>query len=206
MYISELTCSKGRPLAKPYANAIMSMLPLTKSADELKDKKAEIGDNGKERKPGYQPHEFINDLPIHPLTGPQIFQPTSESRVFTRADAAKVFDEHLLPADDRVPHPELALMHRDFKAGMTKEEVENAQATRDEEADKLKQLRAEKRAKRQGVVKAVSTPRWDFKFTEVNVDAAGKDGRGRDAVGWRYGFPHMDRSRAQHKIPRRAVG
>lgn len=37
------------------------------------------------------PHETINDLPIHPLTGPQIFYPVSESRRFTRRDAGRVF-------------------------------------------------------------------------------------------------------------------
>jgi len=37
------------------------------------------------------PHESINDLPIHRLTAPQLFHPTSESRHFTRVDAGRVF-------------------------------------------------------------------------------------------------------------------
>lgn len=37
------------------------------------------------------PHESINDLPHHPLTAPQIFYPTSESRAFNRTDAGRVF-------------------------------------------------------------------------------------------------------------------
>lgn len=37
------------------------------------------------------PHESINDLPVHPLTNPQIFWPVSESRQFTRVDAGRVF-------------------------------------------------------------------------------------------------------------------
>lgn len=36
-------------------------------------------------------HESINDLEQHPMTFPQIFWPTSESRAFTRTDAGRVF-------------------------------------------------------------------------------------------------------------------
>lgn len=46
-------------------------------------------------------HESINDLEQHPLTFPQLFYPTSESRAFNRTDAGRVFsgaprlpDEH----------------------------------------------------------------------------------------------------------------
>lgn len=38
-----------------------------------------------------QPHESINDLPVHPLTNQQLFYPTSESRAFNRVDAGRVF-------------------------------------------------------------------------------------------------------------------
>ena len=37
------------------------------------------------------PHESINDLEQHPLTFPQLFYPTSESRAFNRTDAGRVF-------------------------------------------------------------------------------------------------------------------
>jgi Eukaryotic mitochondrial regulator protein len=37
------------------------------------------------------PHEPINDLPVHKLTEPQLFYPTSESRAFNRTDAGRVF-------------------------------------------------------------------------------------------------------------------
>ena len=177
---------KGKPLAKPYAEAVMSMLPKTpydKNTTKLKS------------------HESINDLPVHSATGQQIFHPTSESRHFTRADAAKVFDENLLPADLRVPHPELALMHKDFKAGMTRGEIEERQRERDEKAAKTKAAIAAKRAAKRAVVKKVQTGRWEFRFTDVNVDDIGKDGRGHKGVGWRYGVPLMDRSRGQVKIP-----
>jgi hypothetical protein len=38
-----------------------------------------------------QAHESINDLEQHPLTYPQLFYPTSESRAFNRTDAGRVF-------------------------------------------------------------------------------------------------------------------
>lgn len=38
-----------------------------------------------------QAHEPINDLPVHSMTLPQIFYPTSESRQFNRVDAGRVF-------------------------------------------------------------------------------------------------------------------
>lgn len=148
-------------------------------------------------------HESINDLPVHPATGAQIFHPTSESRQFTRADAAKIFDEKLLPADDRVPHPELALMHKDFMSGITKEEVDEKQAARDLAAEKKKDYYRRKQAKKLAELKVVDRPRWEFRITPINIDDAGKDGRGPNGVGWRYGMPLMDRSRGQVKIPTR---
>lgn len=39
----------------------------------------------------FEPFESINDLEQHPLTYPQIFYPTSESRAFNRTDAGRVF-------------------------------------------------------------------------------------------------------------------
>jgi Eukaryotic mitochondrial regulator protein len=148
-----------------------------------------------------KPHESINDLPVHRVTGTQIFHPTSESRHFTREDAAKVFSERLLPADLRVPHPELAEMHKDFKAGLSQEEREERQREREEIADLKRQRIAAKKAKQEAAVKKVDTGRVEFRFTEISVDAAGKDGRGFKGVGWRYGHPHMDRSRGSVKIP-----
>ncbi|KAF3480085.1 uncharacterized protein GIQ15_05432 [Arthroderma uncinatum] len=68
--------SEKKPLALPYARAIHQMVPLTPLAE-----KGEL----------QRRHEPINDLPVHKLTDPQIFYPVSESRRFTRVDAARVF-------------------------------------------------------------------------------------------------------------------
>jgi len=148
-----------------------------------------------------KPHESINDLPVHRKTGTQIFHPTSESRHFTREDAAKVFDERLLPADLRVPHPELAEMHKDYKAGLLPEQIEERQKERDEVSERKRQRAEAKKAKQEAAVKKIDTGRTVFRFTEISVDDAGKDGRGFKGVGWRYGHPHMDRSRGTVKIP-----
>jgi hypothetical protein len=179
---------KGKPLARPYAQAVRSMLPRPK-----------LGKFGK-----LAAFEPINEINLHAATSPQIFYPTSESRHFTRVDAARVFDENLLPADDRVPHPEMILKHRDFKAGFAQQQVDERQDARDLQAQNRREAAERRRAAKEAAsVHTVETPRWQFRFTEVNVDDAGRDGRGAKGVGWRYGMPHMDRKRASVKIPTR---
>jgi hypothetical protein len=69
--------SQKKQLAIPYARAVHSMVPLTHL-------------NKHTRLPA-TPHESINDLEQHPLTYPQLFHPTSESRAFNRTDAGRVF-------------------------------------------------------------------------------------------------------------------
>ncbi|KAK2761135.1 hypothetical protein FQN54_001655 [Arachnomyces sp. PD_36] len=76
---------ENKPLALPYARAIHEMVPTTPYT--------------KPPNPP-TPHEPINDLPVHRLTEPQIFYPTSESRQFTREDAGRVFSAApALPTD-----------------------------------------------------------------------------------------------------------
>lgn len=162
----------------------MSMVPLT-----------HINRDGKTT------HESINDLPIHVATGQQIFHPTSESRHFTREDAAKIFDENLLPADKRIPHPELIEMHKDFNAGLSREERIARQDARNAAEDRERQRIAERKAKEEAKIMKVNTPRWEFRIKDINVDDIGKDGRGAQGTGWRYGRPLMDRKRGQVKIP-----
>ena len=57
------------------------------------------GDGRNQNEP---PHESIGDIHGHTAAMRQLFLPTSESRRFTREDAAKAFSERLLPADDRI--------------------------------------------------------------------------------------------------------
>jgi hypothetical protein len=147
-------------------------------------------------------HESINDLPVHGATKQQIFHPTSESREFTRVDAAKIFDENLLPADLRVPHPELTELERDRLTGMPYSERFARAAKRAEEAQQKKLVAEQRRRVREEkAVKTISGARWDFKFQEISVDDAGATGRGHNGTGWRYGVPHMDRRKGEVKIP-----
>jgi len=176
---------KGKKLATPYASAVLGMLPQTPY------------------RPGKpQMHEPINDLPVHPATRRQLFYPTSESRQFTRADAAKVFAPTLLPADERIPHAEMIQVERERNAGLSREERAEATKVREDAKKAKKEEQARKAAEWEAKnIKSVSGQRWDFKFQNISVQDAGKDGRGRKGVGWRYGVPHEDRKRGLIKIP-----
>ncbi|KAK4937434.1 hypothetical protein LTR66_015200 [Elasticomyces elasticus] len=178
---------KGKQLAIPYQKAILRMLPITPY-------------NPKSSK--LTPHESINDLPVHPATRQQIFYPTSESRVFTRADAAKAFSDTLLPADERIPHPELVQLERWKAQDLPREERIRRQGEKDRRAREEKETRERKRKEWEARhLRAVPGQRWDFRFEDISVEDAGSDGRGRKGVGWRYGMPHEDRKRGMVKIP-----
>jgi len=181
---------KGKPQARPYAEAVLGMLPKTPFLEDQENIKF-----------GKRAHESINDLPVHRATGQQIFHPTSESRVFTRADAAKVFHDDLLPADDRVPHPELAILHKEELEDLPAHVRARRAAERAEAEVKAQEKAALQRAKEQARVKKVDTGKWEYRFTEIMVDHAGATGRGRKGTGWRYGAPHMDRSKGAVRIP-----
>ncbi|KAL8788144.1 MAG: hypothetical protein Q9195_007452 [Heterodermia aff. obscurata] len=180
--------NQGKPLATPYARAILSMLPVTRYTPHLP----------------ITAHEPINDLPVHSSTLRQVFHPVSESRRFTRTDAGRVFHPTLLPADERIPHPELIDAYRDLSSGMSAEEREMAAQRREKKEADIKEAKrriwAEEEERR---VKKVEAGRWEFRFRDISVEDAGRDGRGRKGVGARYGMPHEDRKKGIVKIPRR---
>ncbi|CAK4030345.1 Hypothetical predicted protein [Lecanosticta acicola] len=180
--------AEGKQLAKPYNDAVLGMLPQTR-----------LDPNN----PGRMvPHESINDLPVHPYTRHQMFWPTSESRQFTREDAAKAFNNDLLPADKRIPHPELITLEKESLEGVSRDDRWARQQQRDEDARKEKEEAEAKRiAWEQRTQRVVPGRRWDFKFQDISVDSVGKDGRSRHGVGARYGMPHEDRKRGMVKIP-----
>ena len=206
-----------KPLAKPYARAIYSMVPSTPLTRPA------------------QAHESINDLPVHALTGPQLFHPTSESRAFNRIDAGRVFSSAprladpppdpseawsdrtpelvtpgntpvLKPADARIPHPHLIAYEQDKAAGMPAGEREaRYQARLDEEAQQ-RQKEVEMRAKREAAqTTKVTKGRWEFRVKDVQTTrlGTGLDGRGTGSPGERYGVPSHDRKRGHVKIPTR---
>lgn len=176
-------------MASPYARAVMDMLPKTQYPPPQDGP--------------FQAHESINDLPVHTATTAQVFWPTSESRHFTRLDAAKIFQDGLKPADERVPHPELTILEKERVMGFPFEErIERARARHTEE-ERLKAIREERRKKQEAAaLTVVDKGRWEFRFKDISVEAAGKDGRGPGGVGKRYGVPHDDRRRGLIKIPR----
>ncbi|KAI9804393.1 MAG: hypothetical protein M1825_001291 [Sarcosagium campestre] len=183
---------EGKPLARAYSKAVLSMLPRTSPG-----------------RTGQGPHESINDLPAHPATMQQIFHPVSESRAFTRADAASVFDPDLLPADARIPHPELIEMERDRQAGVDRRELYRKSEERAAKEQAEREARDERRKRwvEQNVTRVAPSAeggvggRWEWRFSNISVQDVGKDGRAAAGTGWRYGVPHADRKKSHVKIP-----
>lgn len=172
----------------PYSKAVLEMLPTTPYVNT----------------PGRRPivHEPINDLIVHPATRQQLFVPVAESRRFTREDAGKAFDNNLLPADERIPHPELVKVVRDELHGYSNADRQRRAEERYRQASEEKN--AVEQAKQQEELrsrKVVPQRRWDFVFKDVSVEDMGRDGRSHKGVGWRYGLPHQDRKKGQVKIP-----
>ncbi|KAF2715481.1 hypothetical protein K504DRAFT_457642 [Pleomassaria siparia CBS 279.74] len=186
--------AQGKVLAIPYSKAVLAMVPTTPYVDPSKPE-------NKYQRP--ITHEAINDLIVHPATRQQLFVPVAESREFTRVDAGKAFDNGLLPADDRIPHPELVLAEKEIAMGLSlQERTSRALQRMDEEAQRKRRKEDKIKAELMSL-KTVPKRRWDFVFKDVSVDAVGRDGRDYRGVGWRYGMPHEDRKRGQVKIPRR---
>jgi len=150
------------------------------------------------------PHESISDLPVHKSTTLQVFHPVSESRQFTRTDAAKVFDRSLLPAEDRIPHPELVQLDKWKYEGIQYDVRMKMQKEAIEKEVRVRKLKEKARLEKEKLTtKVAETPRWQFKFKDISVESVGKDGRARGGVGARYGMPFEDRKKGIIKIPRR---
>lgn len=148
------------------------------------------------------PFEPINEIHVHGYTMQQLFVPTSESREFTREDAAKAFHHTMLSADDRIPHKELVEHYQRLKEGMTPKDSRKKFV----EATKLSQQRDEARdgavgERERKITTTVDSDRFEFRFKKMTVDDVGRDGRSRAGVGWRYGIPFEDRKKNQIKIP-----
>ena len=152
------------------------------------------------------PHESINDLPVHYATKKQIFHPVAESRHFSRSDAAQVFERGLLPAEDRIPHPELYDLEKWRREGVVPaERISRQREKNEEDAKRREKLQRLKEEKERLTVKRIETPRWEFKFQDIDTEIVGKDERDHRGVGARYGMPHEDRKKGQIKIPKKVV-
>ncbi|KAH9905330.1 eukaryotic mitochondrial regulator protein-domain-containing protein [Xylariomycetidae sp. FL2044] len=180
--------AKGKKLAKTYSETILSMLPV-----------ADVQDNRRHADYAFEP---INEVHVHPFTMQQIFWPTSESRHFTREDAAKAFHEKMLSSDERVPHPELIQMEREVLQGRplwdaTERFKQNAMESERKAAEK----QLAKTAVEAKYTTRVNSNRFQFRFRQINSEEIGPTGRARHAVGSKYGVPHYDRAKGQVKIP-----
>ncbi|RFU75521.1 ribosomal s35, mitochondrial [Trichoderma arundinaceum] len=176
----------GKKLAVPYAKAVMGMLPKTSYREGEKN----------------LPHEPVNEIHVHKLTMQQLFVPVSESRHFTREDAAKAFHDSMLSVDTRSPQPELIKMEREILEGKTRQEslAKFKEATQKEE-DRVAQRIAQEQQREEKATTRVTTDRYEFRFKEINADDVGRNGRSRKGTGWRYGAPFDDRKRGLVKIP-----
>ncbi|KAL7816732.1 eukaryotic mitochondrial regulator domain-containing protein [Trichoderma gracile] len=177
---------EGKKLATPYAKAVMNMLPKTSYREGEKN----------------LPHEPVNEIHVHKLTMQQLFVPVSESRHFTREDAAKAFHDSMLSVDARSPQPELIKMEREILDGKSRQEslAKFKEATQNEEDRVARRIAGEQRREEEATTR-VKTDRYEFRFKEINADDVGYNGRSRKGTGWRYGAPFDDRKRGLVKIP-----
>ncbi|KAL9058021.1 MAG: hypothetical protein Q9162_002013 [Coniocarpon cinnabarinum] len=154
----EIYKSVGKPLAIDFSRRMLDMLPQTQY-------NIQTGRN--------QPHETINDLPVHQSTLPQIFHPAPESKEFTRRDAARVFHRGLAPAEDRISHPDMIESARDLQAQLPQGERGRRKFGRWEQEEQRIQEREEQAKKRKEEHEVViEGKRWDFKFSRVHSDKA----------------------------------
>lgn len=137
-------------------------------------------------------HENIQDVPMHPATHRQAFEPVSESRHFDHEDAAQVFG---IPSiETAVPHPSLITLEREKNMGVGLNDRKANQRERDEGyALARAEFEAKKKAKAEASLNVVDKGRYQWRFEEA------KTGK----IGFRYGVPHQDRKKGQVKIPRR---
>ncbi|KAI9894726.1 MAG: hypothetical protein M1814_002082 [Vezdaea aestivalis] len=152
-------------------------------------------------------HEDIFELPLHAHAGPQIFLPTSESRSFSRADAAAAFSETLRPADDRIPHPSLIGQLQVAQAGFSQKEQDIVHGFEQEKAERQRDKRKYREAVKEAATVVIpqkgGSSRWEWRFKDINIESGGRSGR--RGVGWRYGAPLMDRKKGDVKIPTEAA-
>lgn len=151
-------------------------------------------------------HEPINDLTVLPSTLPQIFWPVAESQHFTRVEAGKAFDNHLLPAEARIPHPQLYKIEKSIARGESREQASKEEWLKIQAKDVEAYTKIQnKTKKREARTTTVQTPRFEFKFEAVTVNKSSV-GRFVNGIGQRYGVPPQDRKKGQIKIPTKVDG
>ncbi|CAK7204250.1 hypothetical protein SEUCBS139899_007005 [Sporothrix eucalyptigena] len=179
--------AEGKPLAHAYSDAVQSMIRTHKISAEQRG----------------EPFENINEIHTHAYTKQQLFVPVSESRQFTREDAARAFHRKMLSADKRMPIPELIQVEKELLSDDADYEttLRNFHKKASAEQDALAKADREAAVADEARTKRVDTDRFEFRIRDINADNVGPKGRSPHAVGWRYGVPFDDRKRGQVKIP-----
>lgn len=182
-----LTHIKGKRLATPYSKAVLGMLPTYGSSEQSQG----------------VPFENINEIHTHAYTKQQLFVPVSESRHFTREDAARAFHANMLSPDKRMPIPELIQVEKDVVSGKLSydQSLEQFQVKAEQEQVALAEKDRAAAQAEEARTTRVATDRFEFRIKDINADNVGPHGRSPHAVGWRYGVPFHDRKRGQVKIP-----
>ncbi|KJR89692.1 uncharacterized protein SPSK_06456 [Sporothrix schenckii 1099-18] len=185
--IEKQWAEQGKQLATPYRKAVLDMLP-------------SFGTYHQNRGFAY---ENINEIHTHAYTKQQLFVPVSESRQFTREDAARAFHTRMLSPDKRMPIPELIQVEKDVISG--KQSHQKSMLELQDKAAKEQVALAEKdrlaAEAEEARTNRVATDRFEFRIQDINAENVGPHGRAPTVVGWRYGVPSHDRKKGQVKIP-----
>lgn len=221
---------QGKPLALPYARAIHEMVPTTSLAEDGQRQVAHESIND------LPVHRLTDPQIFYPVSESRQFTRVDAGRVFSGAPAlehgrenatdldpinaispdprhiervGKGDDEHevLLPADVRIPHPQLIAMERDRITNPN--EYHERRQQHQQRMKKLEEVEQErKRSEKERAEKRLTridpeASRFEFRFKDVVVskETTGPDGRGHTAPGRRYGVPTYDRKKGQVKIP-----
>ncbi|KAL1991732.1 hypothetical protein VTN49DRAFT_5040 [Thermomyces lanuginosus] len=221
--------AQGKPLALPYARAIHEMVPTTPLAKDGQRQPPHESIND-------LPVNRLTDPQIfYPVSESRQFTRVDAGRVFSGAPAmehgkdkierpeelamnvdpkelervGKGENEQqvLLPADARIPHPQMISFERDKLENPG--EAAQRRARHEErlrkyaEVEMARKRRLKELEEKRTMKVQPDGARFEYRFKDVVVskETVGEDGRGHAAPGHRYGVPHEDRKRGQVKIP-----
>lgn len=212
----------------PYSRAIHEMIPTTPLAEKGESQTVHESIND------LPVHRLTAPQIFYPVSESRQFTRVDAGRVFSAAPALEHGEEEkvnvetlitpkarryekvgkgdeeqqvLLPADARIPHPQLIALERDkMTHSMERREYTERYQERLKQSDKLEQERkriAKEKAEKLLTRLQPENSRFEFRFKDVVVskETTGPDGRGHVAPGQRYGVPTYDRKKGQVKIP-----
>ncbi|EED17595.1 conserved hypothetical protein [Talaromyces stipitatus ATCC 10500] len=222
--------NEGKSMAVPYARAVHEMVPTTPLAEQGESQPTHESIND------LPVHRLTAPQIFYPVSESRQFTRVDAGRVFSAAPALEQGEEAtvnveslivpqprryekvgkgdeeqqvLLPADARIPHPQLIALERDkISHSMERREYLERYQERLKQSDELEKERkriAKEKAEKQLTRLQPDNSRFEFRFKDVVVskETTGPDGRGHVAPGRRYGVPTYDRKKGQVKIPQK---